>query len=179
LPDSVATRAAAWQPAVPMRRIAALLLLSLTACTTVTSGPSWVGGTLADFAPARFAKEEAELKRQADEIIREPKSIGAKHILVMHKDSERKPPNVTRTREEAKARAEEALNAVRGGAKFDEMVIKYSDEPGSDESFGSVGIFEKKVMVKAFADAAFKLEVGQVSEIVETPFGFHIIQRTQ
>lgn len=162
-----------------MRALATFVALSLTACTTVTSGPSWVGGTKADFAPARFAKEEAELKRQADEIIREPKSIGAKHILVMHKDSERKPPNVTRTREEAKARAEEALKAVRSGASFDDMVLKYSDEPGSDESHGSVGVFEKKVMVKAFADVAFKLEVGQVSDIVETPFGFHIIQRTQ
>ncbi len=178
----VATRAVPWQAAPPLmfRRFAAAAApLVLFGCTTVTSGPSWVGGTLADFAPARFAKEEAQLKAEADAIIKEPKSIGAKHILVMHKDSERKPPNVTRTREEAKTRAEEALSAVRGGAPFDDMVIKYSDEPGSDESFGSVGVFEKKVMVKAFADAAFKLDVGQVSEIVETPFGFHIIQRTQ
>lgn len=162
-----------------MTRLAALAPLFLIGCTTVTSGPSWVGGTLADFAPARFAKEEAELKRAANEIINEPKSIGAKHILVMHKDSERKPPNITRTREEAKARAEEALKALRAGAKFDELVLKYSDEPGADESFGSVGIFEKKVMVKAFADTAFKLKVGEISDIVETPFGFHIIERTQ
>ena len=166
-----------------MPRLAALAPLLLVAllggCTTVTSGPSWTGGTLADFAPARFAKEEAELARQAQEIINEPKSIGAKHILVMHKDSERKPPGVTRTREEAKARAEEVLKQLRAGAKFDELVLKYSDEPGVDESFGSVGVFEKKVMVKAFADTAFKLKVGEVSNIVETPFGFHIIERTQ
>ncbi len=162
-----------------IRPLAALPLLLATSCTTVTSGPSWVGGTLADGALVRFAREDAELKRQAELVISEPKSIGAKHILVMHKDSERKPPGVTRSREEAKARVEEAMKKVRAGADFDAMVIQYSDEPGAVERAGDVGVFEKKEMVKAFADAAFRLKVGEISAIIETPFGFHIVQRTQ
>lgn len=167
------------QKPLVIRATPALAALLLSGCTTVTSSPSWVGGTLAEGAPMRIAREEAELKTETEKILKEPKSIGAKHVLVMHKDSERKPPTVTRTREEAKKRAEEALTRARAGEDFDKIVIALSDEPGSDKSGGDLGVFEKKVMVKAFSDAAFKLEVGQVSEIVETPFGFHVIKRTE
>lgn len=150
----------------------------LAGCTTLASSPSFVGGTLADGAPERIEREEAAIKKETDLILSEPKTIGAKHILVMHKESERRPPTVTRTKAEAKARAEEALGKVRGGADFDKSVIEYSDEPGAAERAGDLGVFEKKVMVKAFSDAAFKLKVGEVSDIIETPFGFHIIKRT-
>ena len=95
-----------------------------------------------------------------------------------HKESERRPPTVPRTKAEAKARAEEALAKVRGGADFDKAVIEFSDEPGAAERGGDLGVFEKKVMVKAFSDAAFKLKVGEVSDLIETPVGFHVIKRT-
>lgn len=133
---------------------------------------------MADGAPERIEREEAAIKKETDLILSEPKTIGAKHILVMHKESERRPPTVTRTKAEAKARVEEALGKVRGGADFDKAVIEYSDEPGAAERGGDLGVFEKKVMVKAFSDAAFKLKVGEVSDIIETPFGFHVIKRT-
>lgn len=160
------------------RSLPLVFMLSL-GCTTVTSSPMWVGGVLAEGAPQRFAAEESTLKAEGELYLSEPKSIGAKHILVMHKDSERKPASVTRTREEAKARAEEALAKVRGGENFDQLVIAYSDEPGSAGRAGDLGNFEKKTMVKAFSDVAFKLKPGETSDIVETPFGFHIIMRTE
>jgi NIMA-interacting peptidyl-prolyl cis-trans isomerase 1 len=150
----------------------------LAGCTTLASSPSWVGGTLADGAPERIEREEAAIKKETQQILNEPKTIGAKHILVMSKESERRPPTVTRTKAEAKARAEEALAKVRGGADFDKSVIEFSDEPGAAERGGDLGVFEKKVMVKAFSDAAFKLKVGEISDIIETPFGYHIIKRT-
>ncbi|MFO0554940.1 MAG: peptidylprolyl isomerase [Polyangiaceae bacterium] len=157
----------------------AVAILAASGCTTVTSSMSWAGGTLAEGAPDRIDREETRLKHETEAILKEPKTIGAKHILIMHKDSERRPPSISRTREEAKARAEQVLERVRAGGDFDRLVIEYSDEPGAGERNGDLGVFDKRSMVKPFSDAAFKLEVGQISDVVETPFGFHIIKRTQ
>lgn len=148
-------------------------------CTAVATTPAWVGGGLAVSAPLRQAAEEAEQQKLAEQAAREPKEIGARHILVMHKDSQRKPDGVTRSRDEAKQRAQECLLKLRGGSDFEAMVKEYSDEPGAVERGGDLGIFGKGAMVKAFADTAFALDVDEVSEIVETQFGFHIIQRTE
>lgn len=153
--------------------------LLVSGCTALATGPSWTHSSLADTAPERIAAEDARLKAEAAARAREPKTIGARHILIMHDKSERKPPEIRRTREEAKKRAEECLAKVRSGADFDKLVVEYTDEPGGAERKGDLSTFEKKTMVKAFGDAAFALEVGQVSNIVETPFGFHIIKRTE
>lgn len=131
-------------------------------------------------APERFERDESAIKERVKAILSEPKTIRARHILVMHDDSERKPPTVAaRTRVQAKARAAEALAKIRAGAKFDSLVAEYSDEPGAAERNGDLETFGKKTMVKAFEDVAFKLKVGEVSEVVETPFGFHVIMRTE
>jgi peptidyl-prolyl cis-trans isomerase NIMA-interacting 1 len=160
-------------------RLGSVLFLGAAGCTTLMSSPSYVGGTLAEEAPIRMAAEEKALRDQNEAALREPKSIGAKHVLVMHVDSERKPQQVTRSKAEAKKLAEEVLKKARAGVAFNDLVIEYSDEPGADDRNGDLGVFTKKEMVKAFSDAAFGLKVGEVSELVETPFGFHIIQRTE
>ena len=159
--------------------IAPFAWVTLTACTTVTSGPTWVGGTLAASAPERTEREENAIKLRVAQILNEPKQIRAKHILIMHEESERKPGDIKRTRAEAKALAEQALAKIRGGADFDAMVDEYSDEPGAKERHGDLERFGRRTMVKAFEDAAFRLKVGEVSDVVETPFGFHIIKRTE
>ncbi|MGK4001818.1 peptidylprolyl isomerase [Sorangium sp. So ce1036] len=156
-----------------------LALLGATACGTLATSPSWVGGGLAVSAPVRAAEEDAALARERELIASQPKEIGAKHLLVMHDGSKSKPEGVRRTREEARARAQEALLKVRGGAGFEQVVAEYSDEPGAAERGGDLGVFERGVMVKSFSDVAFALKVGEVSEVVETPFGFHIIKRTE
>jgi parvulin-like peptidyl-prolyl isomerase len=157
----------------------ALLAAGSSGCASLASSPSWTGGGLAVSAPVREAEAEARAEKERERAAREPREIGAKHILVMHAESKSKPPSVTRSKAEAKKRAQECLLKIRGGEPFDALVKEYSDEPGAADRAGDLGVFEKGTMVKQFADAAFSLKIGEVSEVVETPFGFHIIKRTE
>ncbi len=97
----------------------------------------------------------------------------------MHAESLAKPDTVTRSREEARRRAHEVLLKIRGGTPFEDAVKEYTDEPGGAERGGDLGVFDRATMVKPFADAAFALKVGEVSEVVETKYGFHVIKRTE
>lgn len=110
-------------------------------------------------------------------VIRRNPVIAARHILVMHDGSRNKPPEVHRPREEARALSEKVLAEARQGGDFKELARKYSDDKQSGPSGGELGFFARGAMVPAFDQAAFALEVGGVSEVVETDFGFHIIQR--
>ncbi|MFO0758816.1 MAG: peptidylprolyl isomerase [Byssovorax sp.] len=110
-----------------------------------------------------------------------PKEMfGAKHLLVMYKGSRRAAPGVERSKEEAKARAIEAQKKAKDPKnKFEDLVKEYSDEPGAAARGGDLGKFPKGAMVPEFQNALDKMKVGEISDIVETPFGFHVILRTQ
>jgi len=109
-----------------------------------------------------------------------PTRITARHILVMHRGSERVPQSITRSAPEAQARAREALRRALAGEDFATLVTEYSDEPGAAERGGSLGEFRQGQMVRPFEDAAFALEPNTVCpEVIETVFGYHVIQRTQ
>jgi NIMA-interacting peptidyl-prolyl cis-trans isomerase 1 len=108
-----------------------------------------------------------------------PDTIIAQHILVIYKGAKRAPKTITRSKPEAKARAAEALAKIKAGAAFEDVVKDYSDDAGSVDRMGSLGKFHRDDMDPAFSAAAFALQPGQVSDIVETPFGFHVIKRTQ
>jgi parvulin-like peptidyl-prolyl isomerase len=105
--------------------------------------------------------------------------ITARHVLVMHRESKGRPEHVTRSREQALARARECLEKLRAGAELDELVETYSDDPATRDVGGDLGPFSRDGMVRSFSDAAFALRPGEVSEVVETVYGFHIIKRTR
>jgi len=160
---------------MPVGRFCFLLALPVAAlaCDGTLSGMHRTRGEV----PVLYA--EPATATAAEALPPGPKEIRAAHLLVMHRDSKRAPPSVTRTRDEAKDRADEALAKVKSGVAFEEVVAEYSDEPGAAERGGDLGKFSRKNMVKGFSDAAFKLDVGHTSDIVETEFGFHIIRRSE
>ncbi len=72
--------------------------------------------------------------------------------------------------------AEEVLSQLKDGADFAELAMEYSLDPGSGAAGGDLGWFGRGIMVPEFEEAAFSLEPGEISEPVESSFGFHIIK---
>ncbi|WP_300531148.1 peptidylprolyl isomerase [Peptacetobacter sp.] len=131
----------------------------------------------------KFYSEEkvsdSEMKKYYDEHIDEYKKdeVEASHILIKTTDDQNKPlPEAEQKK--AKEKAEKVLKEVKAGGDFAELAKKYSQDPGSAEQGGSLGTFGKGMMVKEFEDAAFGMEPGQVSNLVKTDFGYHIIKVT-
>ena len=105
-----------------------------------------------------------------------PEQVRASHILIKPDTSD---PNAdpNRAKAAAKAKAEELLKQIKGGADFAGLAKANSSCPSSARG-GDLGFFSRGRMVPAFEEAAFALKVGQVSDVVETNFGYHIIKVT-
>ena len=107
-----------------------------------------------------------------------PERIAAKHILIGYVDSPKSAGNVTRSEAEALELAQQVLRDARAeGAEWDALAAKYTDEEAGKTTGGDLGKFGRGQMVPSFERAAFALKVGEISEIVKSPFGFHIIRR--
>ncbi len=72
--------------------------------------------------------------------------------------------------------AEDLLKQLNEGADFAKLAKAYSDDKSNAADGGEIGVFGRGIMVKEFEDAAFALKPGQLSDVVRTPFGFHIIR---
>ncbi|MBI5810088.1 MAG: peptidylprolyl isomerase, partial [Deltaproteobacteria bacterium] len=101
-----------------------------------------------------------------------PPQALARHILITPDgaDADRE-----KAKNDARAKAEEILRRVKSGESFASLAKKYSKDTVSAEAGGGLGWFPRGVMVREFEDAVFSLKKGEVSGIVETQFGFHII----
>jgi peptidyl-prolyl cis-trans isomerase D len=73
-------------------------------------------------------------------------------------------------------KAEDAIKRIKGGEAFDAVAREVSEDPGSAANGGDLGFFSRGLMTPAFEEAAFSLPVGQLSEPVRSPFGYHVIE---
>jgi len=130
------------------------------------------------FDPANFEQGVAFDEGELDKYYRRhldrfeiPEQVQAAHILIrLSQDAG------DALRQQKRELAEKILAEVKAGKDFATLARKYSDDPGSAAKGGELGYFQRGVMVGPFEEAAFALQPGEVSGIVETPFGFHIIK---
>lgn len=100
-----------------------------------------------------------------------PERAHASHILIMvAADADAK------TKELARVKAAGILKEIRAGGDFAALAKKHSQDPSNAPNGGDLGFFGRGQMVGAFENTAFGLKTGEVSDLVETPFGFHIIK---
>jgi peptidyl-prolyl cis-trans isomerase C len=113
---------------------------------------------------------ELYYKANPEEFIR-PEVVRARHILIKVDKSASEAE-----RKEARIKAEDLLKRAKAGEDFSMLATEFSDDQGSKSKGGDLGYFQKGVMVPEFEAVAFSMKQGQISEIVESPFGFHIIK---
>ncbi len=101
--------------------------------------------------------------------------VSAAHLLLCYKGAERC-DNPTLSRDEAKKKIDE-IRTKATPQNFGELVKQHSTEPGAAAREGDLGSFPRGVMVKEFEDAVWPMATGTISQVVETPFGFHIIYK--
>ncbi len=128
----------------------------------------------------RTIKDEITVQRMVSQIKNDAtvtpddlREVRAQHILIRPKDESGK------SNDDARKLAEDILKMAKSGQDFSELAKKYSMDPGNAKNGGDLGFFKKGSMVKEFDDAVFALKPGQVSNLVKTQFGYHIIKMNE
>ena len=127
-----------------------------------------------EFAKSGQSVSQEEAKKFYDDNIKNftrTEQVKASHILIGTSGADEAGKTV------AKAKAQEVLAKVKSGADFSELAKAHSTCP-SKERGGDLGFFGKGQMVPEFSEAAFVLKPGEISDVVETKFGYHIIKVT-
>ncbi len=122
---------------------------------------------------AYFDKKNAELKVAEEDLAKaynEDKTASVRHILLMTQGMDEAKKAETRQKMQG------ILDRARNGEDFAKLAKEFSEDPGSKDNGGLYNDFGKGQMVKPFEDAAFTVAVGSLSDIVETQYGFHILQ---
>jgi len=136
-----------------------------------------------DFLTSEYVKKEVIAKINVSEEdmglyykthpdeFRTPEMVRARHILVKAGKSASE-----EDKKKAKEKAGDILKRIKAGEDFAKLATEVSDDPGSKIKGGDLGFFPKGRMVPDFEKAAFSLKPGEISDIIETQFGFHIIK---
>ena len=160
--------------------ISSLLLCGLTGCPKKPAQPAKTGaGEEPKAQPKAQPKTATAMPAKPATPQPPPKMtfLSGSHILLAYKGAMRAKPDITRTKEEAQKLATElAAEARKDPSKFAELAQKNSNGPSGPKG-GSLGTWPKGRMVPAFDKAITAMKVGEISDPVETPFGFHVIKR--
>lgn len=108
----------------------------------------------------------------------EPEQVRASHILIGFSDPADPNADPNEAKAAAKAKAEDLLGQIKAGGDFAELAQTHSIDPGSAAKGGDLDFFTRGKMVAPFEETAFALEPNEVSDVVETQFGYHIIKAT-
>ena len=100
--------------------------------------------------------------------------IKASHILISYMNADGVPDTAA-----AELTMDSVIAEIKAGKDFGEVAKRFSDDTGTKDKGGDLGFFERRMMVQEFDEKAFSLEVGQVSDVVRTNFGLHIIKVTE
>jgi peptidyl-prolyl cis-trans isomerase SurA len=105
--------------------------------------------------------------------------IHTRHILIRYRGAKNAPQDLTRTKEDARALADRLHNELGApGADFETTARRHSDDSSADRG-GDVGTLGRGRLAPEYEEAAFALQPGALSPVVETEFGFHVIQRVE
>jgi parvulin-like peptidyl-prolyl isomerase len=126
---------------------------------------------------------DADIKKFYDDptntaAFEQPEMVRASHILLMTQDPETHQPLAADKKAEKKKQMEDILKQARGGADFAELAKKYSEDPGSKDTGGEY-TFPRGKMMPEFENAAFSLKTNEISDIIETSYGYHIIKLSE
>ena len=120
---------------------------------------------------------DADLQKAYEANKNQYEQLKARHILVAFKGSPAADPEKPElTEEQAKAKAEEIRKQLAAGGSWDEIAKKESDDKGSGARGGDLGSFGRGQMVGEFETAAFAAKAGEITPVVRTQFGYHVIK---
>ena len=117
-----------------------------------------------------IGKNITVIEEEIEDLYNQPQTVTVRHILLLTQN---------KTKEEKESVLEQMqriLIRARQGEDFGELAKEFSEDPGSKENGGLYEDFGRGVMVKPFEDAAFSIPIGEISDIVETQYGYHILK---
>jgi peptidyl-prolyl cis-trans isomerase C len=123
-------------------------------------------------APPATEEEAATFYKEQQAALETPDMVTARHILVMSDEHDDE-----KTKAAQRAKIDGIRGQLVGGADFETLAKEHSECPSGKEG-GSLGSFGRGQMVKPFEDAAFSQAVNEIGPVVETPFGYHLVQVT-